>query len=487
MDSDREIEAFAAAGTVEESARSLIPLVKQKKLHSAAKSPVFQEGLQKLAAFASDNANEHNRLLAVATLARIGRIVKPVRKKLSQLLSKALTEPLPPLGLLNDPDDRFAVISTWRVAPAEWWAAYLATAVVEQENTAERVRSESIQGLLAISSDLVSAMGQLRGALLSLRFDTADPSTSTGRRFHRVLSTLRTFYSQEPIEPGHNAGVVLAKWINETFRGVGPPIDAETKTQVAEESARLVHELVRARFSLATAPTTYAVIDTLHSWYKPHEWARFAEKSPALLLLRNDISEALKLLIQAGITDDNLFEKLVQTVETPKKAREIGRKLAEETPGLPDPVRRWLLGSAALKESPLATESQQRSVDEIVADLLIDTLRLSEMAEATQRDILPEIGVVAPRLADPMVEFVRQCQRTLHGLKYVAEKRSLRVRGKTGEEVDFSPLEHEMLGGSQPGVRRVRILRPVVEAASPDGVPRIVRKGLVEPATVNHS
>ena len=487
MNSDTQIETFATAATVDECARAINSLIKQKKLHSAAKSPAFQAGLQKLAAFASGNNSERDRLLAVAILARIGRIVKPVHKQMNQLLSKAFAEPLPPLDLLDDPDDRFAVISAWRFAPAEWWAAYLATAAVEQENTAERMRSESIQGLLALASDLVSAIGQLRAALLRLRFDTADPATSTGRRLHRILSTLRTFYSQEPIEPGQNAGVVFAKWVNETFRSVGPPTDSETRTEVAEEAARIVHELVRARFSLATSPSTYAVIDTLHSWYKPYEWASLAEKSPALSLLRADISEALRLLIQAGITDDRLFEKLVQTVESSKKAREIARKLAEEAPGLPEPVRRWLLGSTPLKESPLATESQQRSVDEIVADLLIDTLRLSEMAEAAEREILPEMAVVAPRLADPLAAFVRQCQRTLNDLKYVAEKRSLRVRGNTGEEVDFSPLEHEMLGGSQPGVRRVRIVRPVVEAASADGVARIVRKGLVEPATVNHS
>jgi hypothetical protein len=202
-----------------------------------------------------------------------------------------------------------------------------------------------------------------------------------------------------------------------------------------------------------------------------------------MTLLRSDISEALRLLVRAGITDDALFEKLVQAVGSPQAAREIARKIAEEVPGLPGHVQNWLLGTAPRRDSSLATESQQRSVDEIIADLLIDSVMLSEKAETAERDVLPEIMVVVPRLANSMVSLVRQCESTLQTLRYIAEKRSLRVRGKVGEEVDFSPLEHEMVGGPVPGVRRVRVVRPVVEAMSHDGVARIVRKGLVEPAS----
>lgn len=71
MVSDSQIQPFAAAITIGESARALNPLIKQKKLQTAAKAPLFQQGLQNLSAFASCNASERDRLLAVAVGAHV--------------------------------------------------------------------------------------------------------------------------------------------------------------------------------------------------------------------------------------------------------------------------------------------------------------------------------------------------------------------------------------------------------------------------------
>ena len=63
----------------------------------------------------------------------------------------------------------------------------------------------------------------------------------------------------------------------------------------------------------------------------------------------------------------------------------------------------------------------------------------------------------------------------------VDEVHVLAIVGKPGDAVDYSPLEHEMAGGLKPGVRKVRIFKPGVEARSESGGRRIVRKAIVEP------
>ena len=63
-----------------------------------------------------------------------------------------------------------------------------------------------------------------------------------------------------------------------------------------------------------------------------------------------------------------------------------------------------------------------------------------------------------------------------------AEWRSLRLRGEAGQEVEFSPIEHQRDTGDARS-RRVRLLGPVVERISEDGVPRVVLKAPVEPIT----
>ena len=57
--------------------------------------------------------------------------------------------------------------------------------------------------------------------------------------------------------------------------------------------------------------------------------------------------------------------------------------------------------------------------------------------------------------------------------------RSLRLRGTVGEEVEYSPVEHRLDAGVRS--RHVRLLTPVVERISEDGVPRVVLRAAVEP------
>jgi hypothetical protein len=389
--------------------------------------------------------------------------------------------------VLDDANDRLAVAQAWRIASTKWWPEYLAAASVQEENTAEKVRSECIQGLLVTAGNLEGVMELLRKNLRELRFGTANPAKSSSLRYASILSTLRRSYTRNPIELGENVGAEFSKLMEESFRSTGQPTGPATKEAIVEDAARLVHEFVRAKFSRATRASTYSVLDVVRSWYKQPEWAALTETSQGLRILREDICEALRLLLQAGVTDDALSRRLAQTVESGEKSRELLRQMAAEMPGLPVPVRQWLLGVAPRKESALATESQQRSVDELLAELLIETCKLGDLARLAERDLLPQISVLTPRFADLLSDFIGECKRTLQDLQYVALKRALKVRGSAGEELDFSPLEHEMLDGPRPGVRRVRIVRPAVEATSPDGPSRIVRKAIVEPAEISHS
>ena len=59
--------------------------------------------------------------------------------------------------------------------------------------------------------------------------------------------------------------------------------------------------------------------------------------------------------------------------------------------------------------------------------------------------------------------------------------RSLRMRGTVGQEVEFSPVEHRFMSDGVP-TRRVRLLSPLVERLSEDGIPRVVLKATVEPS-----
>lgn len=478
---DDLLRAFGTGLTVDEQISALSTLIRNRTLNRVAKDPNFQMGIARLAEIAGNSKLERERLVAVAALCRIGNIAKSSRSELDNLLAKNLVDPLAPLRLLIDPDDRFYVASAWRAARFEWWRGYLADAAVEEE-TAERVRAECLEGLCVLCTDLEDALQQLRGPLRKLRFATEHPEESMGRRVRRILAALRTSFESVEIEPGTDAGTKLAGLVRDAFRSSGIPQEIQLTREVAEETAGLVHGLIRARFSLATAPSTYEAIDVVRSWFAPSQWEIFVAESRSFALVARDIRESLNLLVRAGVSDDELLQKLTIAAGSPENARRVSREVAEQVPGIPDHIRDWLLGTTPKIRSSLAAESQERGVDEIIADIWIDANRVLELAEALRADTLPQIVVVAPRISDSIKAFVDVCESLLGALSSLAHRRRLRIRGKAGQELEFSPLDQDIIGGPKPGTRRVRLIRPIVESVEDGGAVRVVRKGLVEPA-----
>jgi len=478
---DDLLRAFGTGLTVDEQVSALSTLIRNRTLNRVVKDHNFQMGITHLAEIAGNSKLERERLVAVAALCRIGNIAKSLRSEVDNLLAQNLVDPLAPLRMLIDPDDRFYVASAWRATRYEWWRGYLADAAVEEE-TAERVRAECLEGLCVLCAHFEDVLEQLRGPLRKLRFATEHPDESMGRRVRRILAALRTSFESAQIEPGTEAGTKFAGLVRDAFRSSGVPQEIQLTGEVAEETASLVHGLIRARFSLATAPSTYEAMDVVRSWFTQSQWEIFVAESRSSALVARDIRESLNLLVRAGVSDDELFQKLTIVVGSPENARNVSRELAEQVAGIPDHIRDWLLGRTPKIRSSLAAESQERGVDEIIADIWIDATKLSELSEVLRADTLPQIVVVAPRIADSIKAFVDVCESLLGALRLLAHRRSLRIRGKVGQELEFSPLDQDMIGGPKPGIRRVRIIRPIVESLEHDGAVRVVRKGLVEPA-----
>ena len=143
-------------------------------------------------------------------------------------------------------------------------------------------------------------------------------------------------------------------------------------------------------------------------------------------------------------------------------------------------MRDWLAGVTARRRSASAEESQARSIDEILAEVLVDMNRLSHASSLVRTDVLPEISAALPQLVRMLSRLTGLADSFVSKLQLAVAWRSLRTRGKVGQEVDFSPVDHELASGS-PGARRVRLLSPIVERLTEDGLPRVVLKAVVEP------
>ena len=479
-ESSESLSRFAAAADTSSRRAALIELVKTKQIHKVLDTESFRLGLDRLARSVRDGDRESDRVLAVATLQRAYASARSIRKTVRALMNGAVVRPLSNLHELDDVDDRLYAAQSWRVVPSAWRPDVLAVAAAREES-GEAARKECIAGVVELAGDVSEAMAALRKALVAVRFETQKPGDSFGRRLTRVLRALTETLAGIDMEVGENAGRELSELLDRGSRAAGRPESPTVRAGVVEQVARLTHAIVRLDFLHGPRDKTYEALSVVSEWFAAHEWKEACASSKAMSLVSRDVQKSLLLLAEKGVTDDRLRRALVTVSGSRRNADAICREMATGHPGIPDDARDWLAGVSRRTQVASAVESRERSVDEVLAELLLVMKRLTKAADMVQSDVLPEISIVLPQQVRALSRLTGLAETMASKLSLAVKWRSLRLRGTVGQEVEFSPVEHQL---DTDGVRsrRVRLLSPVVERISEDGVPRVVLKAAVEPS-----
>lgn len=498
MSSSEYLFRFAEGGSVADQRAALVDLIRTKEIHVAADSGPFRRGLERLADSVRESDAEDERLLAVATLGR-SATVPALSEPVGALLRDLGNRPLGDLHELPNAHDRRYAAKSLRHVPSAWVPDVLATAAArEGSGRNQKVRIECIEGLvdraddedgarpdLGIASgphDVAGVISAVRKALEKLEFTTKKPGDSMGRRLTRMLIALNAVLVRAEKRVGENAGEEVKRLVVRPFRVVGRPESPDVREDVAEQVAALTHTIIRMDLPYGRRDSTYQALSLVSHWFTPHGWRDICESSPAVRRVRKDVRTSLVFLMEAGKTDDRLRDALALTAGSRETASAISRAIATERPGIPDDVRDWLVRAPKRIQIASATESRERAVDEVLAELLIVMRRLTWAAQMVRADVLPEVSIVLPQQARPVSRLAGLAEAMASKLRLAAEWRSLRLRGQAGQEVEFSPVEHQR-DTSDARSRRVRLLGPVVERISQDGVPRVVLKAPVESIT----
>jgi len=485
MGTKEALQEFATAQSVVARYQALLELTKDRGfLHRSVETSEFHKGLTAMVETAKRAADGPDRLFALVSLSRIRAIVKPLQGRIEKELESCLELPLPlPFGLSN-PDDRFYVAQACGVAWHDWMLEYLAE-FVSLEESAERARAEGVRSLIANASSLEDIWGKITSKLAGWNPETESPGDSVARRIRRIIAVLRPvvgeYTGRVPVETGE----AVCNLIRTAFRGCGAPSTISVISETTEEIVGLIHDLIRARFSLATEPTTYEAIRACSSWFQQHRWQNFTKESENIRLIVRDLTEGISLLARQGKTDAAMLSCLSLILGSREAANAAMARLAASLPNLQPNIREWLAsgGNVAAQDKPtrsvLAEESQVQTENVVLADLLVDSERIMAMAHLIEADVLPEIQMLSPKQAGLVEKYIGQGRALADAVRAMATRRGLMIREHLDSVVEFSPLDHELVGGLRQGIRQVRVIRPVVEQIS-DGVPYVVRKGIVE-------
>ena len=478
-ESSESLFRFAAAADTWSRRAALVELVRTKQISKVRDTESFRLGLERLAGSARNGDSESDRVLAVATLQRAWASARPIRDTVKVLMSDAVVRPLSNLHELEDVGDRRYAAESWRIVPSAWRPDVLATAAALEES-GEAVRKECIAGVVELAADLSEATAALRKALVAVRFETKKPGDSFGRRLTRVLRALTETLAGVDMEVGENAGRELSELLDRGSRTAGRPESPAVRADVVEQVARLTHAIVRLDFLHGGREKTYEALSVVSEWFAAHEWKETCAASEAMSFVSRDVQRSLLLLAEKGVTDDRLRRALATVSGSRPNADAICRALATEHPGIPDDARDWLAGVSKRTQVASVVESQERSIDEVLGELLITMTRLSRASDIARSDVLPDVSIVLPESVTALERLVGVADAMVNKLRLAVAWRSLHIKGRAGQEVEFSPVEHQLdIDGVRS--RRVRLLSPVVERVSEDGVPRVVLKAAVEP------
>ena len=475
------LSEFAGANDVESRRKAIVDLVKSKRIHDVAADGTFRNGLDRVAAAVRTGVTPAERLTAVAALERAAAVSKPLRPFVDDLLRKVVVEPLDNLHALEDADDRLYAAKSWRaVRNGELYLDLLATTAVHEE-LGEAIRKECIEGVVELSTDLAAVLDRLRSTLVAMKFQTKKPGDSLGRRLKRLLQVIAGAFATTYRPVGQQAGRALGLFVERSVRVHGRPESAAVKTAIVERTAALVHEIVRSGFSLAAEYRTYEALTVVQEWFTQREWRDLCESSTWMARVRNDVREALLLLARLGLTDDDLRRALVTACGSSGRADAVCRKMATENADIPPDVRDWLAKAPRRIRSASAVESRTRAIDSVLAEVLLDMESLSHAADVVKTDVMPRVSDALPQSAAALSRLIGRAGVMVNKLKLAMAWKSLRIRKhEIGQEVEYSPREHRFDAG-EIRARRVRLISPVVERVSEDGVPHVVLKAVVEP------
>lgn len=456
-------------------------LIKQRTLARLAKEEAFGEVLMGIGELISDSESEEDRLKAFTSAARISAVAKTVKPRVEAMLRKSCSGPLPPASLLEDADARLYIATGLKMLDGDWIAKYAAISAVEEES-GEKARAEFLAALIDRSVDLATALRHLVEPLSQFAAATENPGDSTARRFRRLVSALRPAMVNNLSPAGPDVARQLKDLVHAVFRNNRVPESADLKEAVAEDLASLIHDLVRTRVQVMADSVLYSAIELPRSWFDAAYWRYFAQQSPAIKLLTQDLTDAVILLGKQGLASDGLARELAKLLGSRDEARSVLRNVGELRADLPSNIRNWLITgrtSGALEGSEATVSSAHGALDSRIATALADSQRLEDAIASISPDATAELGLINPSLAASVGSLASRASVLLKQVLQMAERRNLRIAANRGDIQDYSPVTHTVFDNKQP-TPRVRLITPLIERVSAQGA-EVVVKAIVEP------
>lgn len=402
--------------------------------------------------------NVDDQLMAASTLGRLAAVVRGDRAEVVRRgLDGALTQEPADIDTLQDGDTKAHAAAALNHVDAPWCDRYLVRQAVLVD-TADNARRELMAGSLRRAGSLDKWLNAVAGEAAQLR--SLGPGARL-RRVSRIFEAMNYVVRDWQGKVGREAGVPLARLLQEFVRGVVLKDHEGVLFEAVERCLAILLRAIELRFSFALQTQTYGALNSGVQVLGKGIWNRFLRTSKGTVpRLRETLLEAVLVLARQNRTDSGIAEVLTYAYTSPKQAAgAVGRHLVRA--GDLDPqVSHWWssLGRGAV-EGRSVEQKVGRTEDEQIGELLIELDLGRPAMERLANEIVPileisdSVSAVTAKTAGSRYKQVDQIGRRL------ARIRRLRLTDLGGEVMEYNPSEHELADGHRQGVRAVRVVR----------------------------
>jgi hypothetical protein len=419
-----------------------------------------------------------DKLRVVATLGRVeAAIKKPVfdLTKASDLFTSS-----PELASLKDGDDRYyAALFIKRLSP-EWffqWAMINAWS----EGSAEKVRLVFIEALLAMSPGFERLLDELGKAGLAYVKANEMSETKIVSRFFRVMKSLRIACQTNDIILDIGVGKAIDKFAGAPFSHFsGRQIKLNARQSLVPEIVELLLDLVGQRFSLAIEADHYAALRRVRKWCDDEAWLAISKKHPVMDKLSATIAEALLILARQNITDGELLKRLEDSVVGRQNFISQCQSIAASG-HLDASVAAWLMagGEHQPAKKTISSETEVAAKGD-AADVgaLLQGLREGRVAIGQIEAALDDLELFDPRLVPTIKNLVNQWTILDQVGEKIASRRSIRLVGELGRQVDIDHKLFDVVDETDINQRYGLVVRPAIVIVT-NGKTKVIKKGVV--------
>lgn len=437
---------------------SLQAILSKQMASQRIQAVIKGEGLSAIASRMLELAHQNpsSELLAGAALARLAAVARAREREVFDVLSTLFTEYPVPIETLSTGDDKAYAAVALKHCNAHWLADYCISESLTID-TAEEARRELLGCALAEAGTLSNFLRQLE-----LRSEAVRAISSTESRLKRmrrifmaVLETLGGWHGELGHEPGTALGDCLAAFL----RGHAEDADPEVLFDVVDAGLLILSRTIERRFSIAFDSTSYAVVEVAQQAIRTG-WHTFLSRSGAIAGLRTQLLETALVLVRQNRSDARIVGAIVLAFGSrPQASNELKRRLAGAQDSDPD-VRAWWEAGGALEYSQRVVDHKfGNNEDQQIGSLLIEVESNKEPMEKVSRAVVPLLEISDPVLATTVRSAAAGYAEIAQTARRLARMRRLTKTDLRGERLEYNPLEHEMLGGHQAGVRRIRVVR----------------------------